>query len=179
MCTQEVQTPFQTFFDLLVAILVAGSYIQQLILTANHDSRGNGAISGWYIILMTVSASSHLAARIENCYSYWAYNCVRTGELKGCDAFSALVVFLQPLAHWVGATTLMAVYVAFRTRDTPLISPRDIKNGSGTTTKTTMSPMTEYPVTSPSNQVILAITLTHAAIVLPIAIILLVHFEDN
>ncbi|KAL2823035.1 hypothetical protein BJX63DRAFT_3944 [Aspergillus granulosus] len=90
----------------LIALVVA-SYIQQLLQIAKNDRCGNGAISDWYITLMAVSASSHLAARIENRFSYWAYRYVRTGDLKGFDAFSALVVFLQLLVHWVGATTLL------------------------------------------------------------------------
>ncbi|KAL2785320.1 hypothetical protein BJX66DRAFT_347591 [Aspergillus keveii] len=183
MCTNQVQTPFEIIYDLsnthptltsLVAILIAGSYIQQFILTATHDPRGNGAISGWYIILLTVSASSHFAARIGHCYSYWAYKCVRAGELKRYEAFSALLVFIQPLVHWV----------VYRTRDDPVTitspDPAIIKTALLTTTEPTRSPsMTEYPITSPSNQVILAVTLSHAAITLPISIALLVHFEEN
>jgi hypothetical protein len=104
--------------------------------------------------------------------------------LKRYEAFSALLVFIQPLVHWVGAATLMAFYVVYRTRDDPVTitspGPAIIKTALLTTTEPTRSPsMTEYPITSPSNQVILAVTLSHAAITLPISIALLVHFEEN
>jgi hypothetical protein len=134
---------------------VAASYIPQVIRIVN-DRRGTAGISGWYIVLLTISATAHLAARLDNYSSSSAWKCFRQGELQGFDAFSSLVVYLQALVHWVAAIILLGVYAAFR-NDT-------------------------YQTGSPSTTATLAIVITHAAILLPCALWLLKQLteeEDN
>jgi len=203
LCATQVQTPFRTTVDVyealhrslihvadiaissLVCLFIAGSYIPQLIQIATNDHIANAGISGWYLILLTASATTHLAARIANSYSYLPYRCVRLGELKGAKPFSALLVFFQPLVQWMAAITLLAVYVAFRTRD----SSYDTGAGNEKSAAATLPPTTpdsradenDYPVSSPSSPAILAIVLTHAAVLLPSALYLLEQlvFEEN
>ncbi|KAL2826696.1 hypothetical protein BDW59DRAFT_160887 [Aspergillus cavernicola] len=153
-CGSQVQTPFATAIHLFVGLFVAASYIPQLIQIATNDHTGNAGISGWYIILLTTSASSHLASRIKNINSGFTWRCFRDGDLQGFDPFFALVVYLQAFIHWAAAIALLAVYVSFRTRTTP-----------GNEAHAT--------IPSPSNPVILAIVLIHAAIILPPALYLL------
>lgn len=197
ICATQVQTPFRTTIDVyaalhrspihvtdiaissLVCLFIAGSYIPQLIQIATNDRIANAGISGWYLILLTASATTHLAARIENSYSYLPYRCIRLGELKGAKAFSALLVFFQPLVQWVAAITLLAVYVAFRTRDSSYGTGAG--NEKSAATPDSSADENDYPVPSPSSAAILAIVLTHAAILLPSALYLLEQlvFEEN
>ncbi|KAL2816968.1 hypothetical protein BJX63DRAFT_430018 [Aspergillus granulosus] len=150
-CNFEVQTPSR---QLLICLFVAASYIPQLLQIATNDHAGNAGISGWYIIILTTSASTHLAARLNDIPSSEAWRCFRHGELEGFSAFSALVVYLQVFVHWVTAIILLALYVAFRTKATPGNESQPYTN-------------------SPSNPAILAIVLTHAAVTLPSAFYLL------
>ncbi|KAF9885157.1 hypothetical protein FE257_000683 [Aspergillus nanangensis] len=149
----HAQTPFATGIHLLITLFVAASYIPQLIDIGANDRTGNAAISGWYIILLTTSATAHLATRIKNLQSSQAWHSVRHGNLKGFDAFSSLVVFLQAFIHWAAAIILLVFYVSFRTR-TPSRNNDD-----------------ESIISSPPSAVtILAVVLVHAVIVLPFAV---------
>ncbi|KAL2821003.1 hypothetical protein BDW59DRAFT_164408 [Aspergillus cavernicola] len=138
-CSLHIQTPLATAIHLLITLFVAPSYIPQLIKIATNDRTGNAGISGWYIILLTTSATAHLAARIKDLYS---------------------MVYLQAFIYWAAAITLLAFYVSFRTQNTP----SNDNEGSTSPAATTASP---------SNATILTIVLTHAAILLPIAVYLL------
>ncbi|KAL2817979.1 hypothetical protein BDW59DRAFT_165685 [Aspergillus cavernicola] len=156
LCDSEVQSPFATAIHLLVGLFIIASYIPQFIRITT-TSAGTTGISGWYIILLTTSATSHFAARIKNLNTSFAWGCFRRGDLQGFNAFSALVIYLQAFIHWAAAITLLAFYVYFR---------NDAHSS---------------PSSSPSNPVILGIVLTHAAIVIPPAIYLLqlIIHEDH
>ncbi|KAL2843069.1 hypothetical protein BJX68DRAFT_244288 [Aspergillus pseudodeflectus] len=145
LCQLHIQSPFATTADLFVCLLVPASYIPQVIQIANSHKATNSAISGWYIILLSTSATAHLAARVNSISSSEAWKCVRHGELKGLNGFSALVVYIQPFVHWVTAIILLEFYVAFRTR-------------------ASSGHESHVSATTPSNSAILAIVLTHAAI---------------
>ncbi|KAL3471763.1 hypothetical protein BJX99DRAFT_236920 [Aspergillus californicus] len=154
LCDRHIQTPFATTVHLLVTLFLAASYIPQLIQIATNDRRGTAGISGWYIILLTVSASTHFAARTNNDRSAGAWKCFQDNELEGFDLFSALVVFFQAFIHWTAAIILMILFVLFRTKTSPGNDKGDREY---------------YTTSSPSNTAILAIVLTHAAITLPLA----------
>ncbi|KAL4882935.1 hypothetical protein BJY04DRAFT_217018 [Aspergillus karnatakaensis] len=151
LCSLEIQTPLATSFHLLITLLVAVSYIPQLIQIINDSS--TAGISGWYIILLTISAITHFATRLKSLYSITPWACFRHGELKGFDLFSSLVVHIQAFTHWLAALILLSVYVWFHNH--PETNQR---NDTGST---------------PSTTTILAIVLTHLAIILPPAIYLL------
>ncbi|KAL2812900.1 hypothetical protein BDW59DRAFT_155059 [Aspergillus cavernicola] len=154
LCALEIQSGFDTTIHVLISLCVAASYIPQLIQIATNDQTGNAAISGWYIVLLTTSASAHLAARVNNHISSKAWRCIRGRELEGFNAFSAALVFVQPFIHWASAIILLAFYASYRTK----VTPRG-KSGDEDTSHTP----------SPSNPVLLAVVLTHAAILLPLA----------
>ncbi|KAL4901477.1 hypothetical protein BDW74DRAFT_181767 [Aspergillus multicolor] len=153
-CASQVLSPLATIIHLLVALLVAASYLPQLIEIATQKHTEN--ISGWYIILLTTSASAHLAVRVKSVYGSMTWECILDGELRGYDAFSVLVIYLQAFIHWAAAIVLLAVYVSFRT------PPAAVSFTASSS--------------SPSNPVILAIVLTHAAIVLPSAIYIIKRY---
>jgi hypothetical protein len=144
----------------LVTLFVAASYTPQLV-KIRASNAGDAGISGWYIILLTTSAATHFATRIKNLYSSFAWACFRDGELAGFNLFSALVIYLQAFIHWAAAIILLVFYISFRTPTRALAT--DAKNRP-------ISPT----ASSPSNTTILAIVLTHAVVVLPLAI----HFLD-
>ncbi|KAL2850073.1 hypothetical protein BJX68DRAFT_237294 [Aspergillus pseudodeflectus] len=155
-CQRHIQSPFAAIAHLFICLLVPASYIPQLTRIATSNQNGNSAISGWYIILLTTSSTAHLATRLNCISSSEAWKCVRHGELDGLDAFSALVVYIQPFLHWLSAILLLCLYVAFRSKP-----PTRHEGDIGATT--------------PSNSAILAIVITHAAITLLLAFCLL-HF---
>ncbi|KAL4860503.1 hypothetical protein BDV12DRAFT_204977 [Aspergillus spectabilis] len=173
----EVQPPLATTIHLSITLLLIASYIPQLL---KLNTNGAEDISGWYMILLTTSATAHLATRIRSVFTFDAWECFRHGHLKGFELFSALVVYLQPLAHWIAAISLLAVFVLVRaqasqpapsnnhqasgnSKEDSVLHQRGIAAASATTT-----------TTSPSNATILTIVLTHAVVTLPLAI----HFLD-
>ncbi|KAL3447837.1 hypothetical protein BJX65DRAFT_276117 [Aspergillus insuetus] len=179
-CSHEVQAPLATTIDLLITLLLAASYIPQLIEITAH---GTENISGWYVILLTTSATSHLATRARSVFTCSAYACFRHGELKGFDLLSALVVYIQAIVHWVVASILLAVFVSIRSRNQPPTpgtstkTPSKNKELSGANQSGTPS-----ATTSPSNATVLAIVLTHAVVILPLAIYfldLITRTEDD
>lgn len=148
-------------------------------------------ISGWYIILLTLSSSTQLAARLENIDSQISFECVRGGELCGWKAFSALVVYLQILVQWLAAVSLLAVYIAFRQH--PSAEKTDHADAADVTTpllfasaNNAQQPLHDDHVTQqqeaedmeqhfpPSNTAILAIVCTHAALIIPICLAVLI-----
>ncbi|CEL11649.1 hypothetical protein ASPCAL14749 [Aspergillus calidoustus] len=171
LCVSQIQSPLDTGIHLLVNLFVAASYIPQLIHIRTSNT-GDAGISGWYIILLTTSTTSHCATRIRNLTSSTVWSCSCHGELKGFGLFSALVVHLQAFTHWAAAIILLAFYVSFRTQT---LAPQNDTKGAGPALTTTTT-------SSPRNITILAIVLTHAAVVLPLAIYLLIpllHDEDD
>ncbi|KAL4926798.1 uncharacterized protein BDV17DRAFT_293146 [Aspergillus undulatus] len=133
-------------------------------------------ISGWYIVLLTVSASSHLAARLVALDSYELYLCIWSDGLKGLTAFRALVVNIPPLLHWIATITFLAFYIRFRRCDCqcaaigPFPSPEKKGGISPTPSRDSGSRSRSR---SPSTITILVITLIHALVVLTPAILLL------
>jgi hypothetical protein len=115
--------------------------------------------------------------------------CVREGYLRGWQAFSALGMVVQSILHWACAMALLAVYLHFR-------HGRRIGSSAGYVRVQDDGPHPLYPVgivdpgpdtplleglliagdqqqtvtSSPSNRVILAVVITHAAINLPFPI---------
>ncbi|CEL01470.1 hypothetical protein ASPCAL01052 [Aspergillus calidoustus] len=142
ICATQIQTPLSTAIHLLVTLFVAASYIPQLV---KITTTGDAGISGWYIILLTTSATTHFATRIKNIHSSFAWACFRDGELTGFNLFSALVIYLQAFTHWAAAIILLALYISSRSGTRALAK-------------------------APSNIAILAIVLAHAVIILALAI---------
>ncbi|KAL4875602.1 hypothetical protein BJY04DRAFT_201418 [Aspergillus karnatakaensis] len=179
-CQSQVQSPLRTFIDVLIAILIAASYTPQFKQLRARDRTSDNGISGWYITLLTISATTHFAARIENVYSQEAYDCTRYGDLRGLRAFSALVIYIQPLVQWVAAVSLLAVYLRDQTDHNGEYSPIYSLGGlplltvHDTDTDTQYSLPRDRHATRPlSKRTIIAAITSHAAIVFPIAIHLL------
>ncbi|KAL3440259.1 hypothetical protein BJX65DRAFT_316763 [Aspergillus insuetus] len=171
----------------LVCVLVVGSFIPQISRIAVTDRSSNAGISGWYMVLLTLSATSHLATVLGTLFTKGPMVCVREGYLSGWQAFFALGMVVQSILHWASAMALLAVYLHFR---------HGRRNGSspGYVLVQGDDPHPHYPVgihpgpdtpllegliagdqqqtvtSSPSNRVILAVVITHAAITLPFPI---------
>ncbi|KAL4877435.1 hypothetical protein BJY04DRAFT_222183 [Aspergillus karnatakaensis] len=153
----DLQSPFAGPAGLFVCLLVPASYIPQLIDIAKSHQAAHSAISGWYIILLSISATAHLAARLDSIHSFSVWQCVRHGEIKGLKGVYVLVRYIQLFVRWVAAMILLAFYVAFCT------GASSRQEGYASTA-------------APSNTAILAIVLSHAVITLPSA---LYHLHKN
>jgi hypothetical protein len=120
------------------------------------------------MILLTTSATAHLATRIKSVFTCDAWSCFRHGDLKGFELFSALVVYLQPLVHWIAAVSLLAVFVSVPAQANQRTPGNNSKEHSGLNQRGIAPASTR--TTSPSSATILAIVLTHAVVTLPLAI---------
>ncbi|KAL3480468.1 hypothetical protein BJX99DRAFT_254459 [Aspergillus californicus] len=193
-CENQPLPPLRVALDLAVCLVVAGSYIPQLVRIAISNQPSNG-ISGWYMILLMVSATAHLSARAAGIFTKATYDCIRNGNLSSWQGFSALLMLLQVLVQWICAIILLAVYLAFRHGSSasnpysplsaesmeadPEVPYGAFQNLSATrqsAQQLTGSPV--YPDTSPpANLVILVIVITHAVVVVPPALYILFNKE--
>ncbi|KAK2757691.1 hypothetical protein FQN54_004660 [Arachnomyces sp. PD_36] len=176
-CESHVQSPLLTIFDILICLLVAASYIPQLSRIA--VDRQTTGISPWYIVLVTISSSTHLAARLVNGYGQLAVDCVRGGQLSGWKAFSALVIYLQLAVQWICAVVLLVLYVRFRDGNQDGDSPEDAPatqtdTGDSYVSAQDQEPCDAVPHAAMSNKAILATVITHAVIILPVAFTLFI-----
>lgn len=181
-----------------ICLLVAGSFIPQV--TRIVDRNSNDGISRWHILLATVSVNAHLAARIGGASTKISHDCIRRGHLQGWKAFSAFIMVLQILVHWVAAITLLAVYVSSRQHHSdqhgnseylavPTSDP-DIHNDQSGSDPVDIHSQGQrilalasghssrsYDVsaasTAPSTTAFLAVVITHAAVVFPPAFYIL------
>ncbi|KAJ0419137.1 hypothetical protein BJY00DRAFT_286369 [Aspergillus carlsbadensis] len=182
-CALEVQPPLETIIHLLIALLVAASYIPQLI---KITSTGTENISGWYIILLTASATANLATRIRSIITCGAWACFKHGEVKGFRLLSALLVYLQAIVHWIAALILLAVFVSYRSKNQSSAAATNISTRSNTKDETSgptgqATPPSATTSSAPSNVAVLAVVLTHAALTLPLAVYLnlITRTEDD
>ncbi|KAL2844382.1 hypothetical protein BJX68DRAFT_269612 [Aspergillus pseudodeflectus] len=197
-CQNYALSPLRIALDLLVCLLVVGSFIPQIIRIAVTDRSSDAGISGWYMVLLTLSATSHLATVLGTLFTKGPMVCVREGYLRGWQAFSALGMVVQSILHWACAMALLAVYLHFRHGrgngsagyvlvqddvphphypigidpgpDTPLLE----RLIAGDQQQTVLSSPAMYGsgsgTSSPSNRAILAVVITHAVITLPFPI---------
>ncbi|KAL4899958.1 hypothetical protein BDW74DRAFT_162751 [Aspergillus multicolor] len=105
----------------LVAALIAASYTVQtghLTQYARTDSKDiTTGLSGWYITLLSASATFLLTNRFVNLYSLCAYECLFTVDLTYIQGATVVSAFLAPVAHWVGSHALLACYSKLRHRN--------------------------------------------------------------
>ncbi|KAL2847215.1 hypothetical protein BJY01DRAFT_246868 [Aspergillus pseudoustus] len=113
-CENQPISPLRAIIDLLICISIAASLIPQIVRFAILDQSSGAGVSGWYMILLTVSANAYLAARTRGTFTKASYDCVRNGEISGWKGFSALMMWIQSLVPWVASVTLLVVYVYFR-----------------------------------------------------------------
>jgi hypothetical protein len=83
----------------LVCVLVVSSFIPQIIRIAVTDRSSNAGISGWYMVLLTLSTTPHLATALGTLFTKGPMVCVREGYLRGWQAFSALGMVVQSILH--------------------------------------------------------------------------------
>jgi hypothetical protein len=170
----------------LVCVLIVGSFIPQIIRIAVTDRSSDAGISGWYMVLLTLSATSHLATVLGTLFTKGPMVCVREGYLRGWQAFSALGMVVQSILHWACSVALLAVYLYFRH------GRRSGSSAGYVLVQGDDDPHAHYPVgivdpgpdtpllegliagdeqqavtSSPSNRAILAVVITHAVITLP------------
>ncbi|KAL3483398.1 hypothetical protein BJX62DRAFT_244929 [Aspergillus germanicus] len=198
-CQNYALSPLRIALDLLVCVLVVGSFIPQIIRIAVTDRSSDAGISGWYMVLLTLSATSHLATVLGTLFTKGPMVCVREGYLRGWQAFSALGMVVQSILHWAYAMALLAVYLHFRhvrrngsSAGYVLVQDDDDAHPhypvgivcpgpdtlpldgliAGDQQQTVLSSPAIYGsgTSSPSNRVILAVVITHAAITLPFPI---------
>ncbi|KAL4883386.1 hypothetical protein BJY04DRAFT_216206 [Aspergillus karnatakaensis] len=167
-CENQPTSPRRLVIDLAVCILVACSLIPQIICFATADSSDAG-VSPWYIIFMALSVNGHLAARTGGTFTKASYDCIRNGHLPSWKGLSAVVMWIQILVHWAACIALVAVYVSFR--------HRHIKDKIPLGYAVAQSPaqLVHTTTTGPSNAAIVAIMATHALIVLPPAVYILLN----
>ncbi|KAF9885225.1 hypothetical protein FE257_000585 [Aspergillus nanangensis] len=147
------------------------------------DRPSNEGISGWYIILVTISANTHLAARTGGVFTKVSYDCIRNGDLRGWKAFSAILMLLQILMHWVATITLLAVYVSFRRRhNDQTYFPAPASDPGRPSEDSVLQPVDNYSQdtiysdsTTPSNRAILSTVITHAVIIFSPALWILLN----
>ncbi|KAL3462070.1 hypothetical protein BJX64DRAFT_150033 [Aspergillus heterothallicus] len=113
-CQTYALSPVRTAIDILVCLLVVGSYIPQIIRITITDRSSNAGISAWYMLLLSLSATSHLATALGALYTKWPVFCVREGYLRGWKALSAVGMVVQSVLHWLAAMALLGVFLYFR-----------------------------------------------------------------
>ena len=120
-----------------------------------------------------------------NGYSQLAVDCVRGGYLDGWKAFSALVIYLQVTAQWICAIVLLVIYVKFRNdqdgSDFPKNAPTSLAHEATPTDANDsyiaaqeQGPRDVVRHAAMSNTAILATVITHAVVILPVALAMLI-----
>jgi hypothetical protein len=145
-----------------VCLLLVGSYIPQLLQIAAVEDPGNSGISVWYIILLSLTASTLIACRTVNFYTQDVYDKLRRRELRGWKAFSALLHYIPPLVQWVAAASLYLTFVAF------LVFGYHGQGGDGDRARKA----------TPSNTAILATVCAYSGFVVPLSACVVV-FNDG
>ncbi len=86
-------------------LIIILSYLPQYA-SISWASSSDG-ISTRYILFHTLFSFSALAQRIGGGHHFWeAFNCVNGGHLRGWQAFSALLGFIQVTVQWHCAVLL-------------------------------------------------------------------------
>ncbi|KAL4868927.1 hypothetical protein BDV12DRAFT_185627 [Aspergillus spectabilis] len=153
LCAPQAQSPFATAIHLY--LLLSTYFAISFKITKRSFSLVALLVAICYVPqLIKIAINNHTENLSEYGY-YFTWTCFRDGNLQGFGAFSAFVIYLQAFIHWAAAIVLLACYVSFRTQRLP----------SNEASPTLAS--------SPSNPAILAIVLTHAAIIIPAAIYIL------
>ncbi|KAL2867366.1 uncharacterized protein BJX67DRAFT_381077 [Aspergillus lucknowensis] len=150
LCEARVLSPLRTAIDFLVCLLIIGAFIPQIIRIAVTDKNSNAGISGWYMLLLSLSATCHLATVLGTLFTKAPMFCIQEGYLRGWKGFSVIGMVFQNLGP-----------------DTPLLE------GLASGDETVLSSTPVYgsnASTTPSNKVIIAVVVTHAVIIIPPAI---------
>ncbi|KAL2817649.1 hypothetical protein BJX63DRAFT_429692 [Aspergillus granulosus] len=183
-CENQPISLLRTIIDLLICILVIGALAPQIVRFAIIDRSSGTGVSGWYMILLTPSANVHLAARTGGTFTKASYDCIRNGNLSGWKGLSALIMCLQVLVHWIAAITLLVIYVYSRhghSNDYEYYSVPTHDGDAGARgsqlelSEQPSTPSVYSTTTAPSNTAIVAIVATHAVIVIPPALYILLH----
>jgi hypothetical protein len=76
----------------LLCFALVGAYVPQCIAIAYQGTFG---ISSWMILITTLFSTTQLASLMVNIFAKVSFTCVNSGELRGWQAFSALLGFIQ------------------------------------------------------------------------------------
>jgi hypothetical protein len=116
--TQNPNRLLTQLYSLIIPALLL-AYLPQYIKIARHGTTG---ISAQFILSLCLFSTMQFATRLVNPHGASAVNCILyRRQLRGIQAFSALVGYLQVLAQWLCA---MILYV---TSSTPSPCPSTLR----------------------------------------------------
>ena len=90
-------------FGRVIALSLLLACVPQYYSLLNFGVYG---VSPWFMVFTCLFATTQLASRLINPDSIYSFNCVNDGKLRGSDAFSALLGYIQAASQWLGAIVL-------------------------------------------------------------------------
>ncbi|KUJ12747.1 uncharacterized protein LY89DRAFT_737665 [Mollisia scopiformis] len=111
-CQNCVQGLFRTVIELFLCFAIVGSFVPQAIAIVRHGTFG---ISSWLILTTTLFSTTQVAAYLVNWEMKDAFVCVQSGNLKGFQAFSALLGYLQISVQLLCVIVTASLYIKYRT----------------------------------------------------------------
>lgn len=82
----------------LLCLAIIGAYVPQYLRMRRQGTKG---ISPYYILNHGLFSTATFALRLSHSVFFGAFNCVAGGDLRGWQAYSALLGLLEVAVQWI------------------------------------------------------------------------------